>query len=264
MPSTGWKRDLPEHVRESERAGALHRAERYGVARTSLPRSVNELGRHCFVRDQGQASACVGFGITGAVYARLRYLGFGVGLFSAQACYSMAIALEGIHKGKPLPDEGSYPYLAMMGIRRYGIPEESAWPFDINKIHQEVPFDVFQKASQFRVSSFARIDLEGDARVDACKRALANGHPIPFGMQVGREFMDYASGKGPIGVETDDTGGHMTFLVGYEDDGDVFIGCNSWSRGWGDDGFYRITRDKLTHSTTTDLYDFTITDARMP
>lgn len=264
MVTMGWKRDLVEHVREADKASALYRAERYGAARLGLPRAVNDLGKHCFVRDQGEASACVGFGITGAVYARLHHLGFGVGLFSAQACYATAIQLEGIHKGKPLPDEGSYPYLAMTGVRRFGLVEESAWPFDYSKIHQEVPFDVFQKASQFRLSAFARIDVEGDARVGACMRALSCGHPVPLGMQVGRAFMDYRRGLGPVGVETEDTGGHMTFLVGYEDDGDVFIGCNSWGRDYGDEGFYRITRGKLTHESTTDLYDFTITDARMP
>lgn len=263
MPSYGWKRDTESHVASSEIATSAYRSERYGASKLSLPTSCYDLMRFCQVRDQGETSSCVGFGVTGAIYARLRFLGYDCGLFSPLAAYAIGRQLEGIHRNRPLPDEGSHPFLVMDGLKRFGVAREESWPFDrdaASRVRQEVPFDVFQQASQFRLSSFARIDASGDARVQACKRAIASGHPVPLGMDVGRVFENYGVGKDPVGIEYDVLGGHMTFLCGYENDGDVFIGCNSWGTSWGDNGFYRITRQKLEDSTTTDLYDFIITD----
>ena len=263
MPSYGWKRDTPVHISSAEIATSAYRAERYGSYRLSLPSSHYDLMRYCHVRDQGDTSACVGFAVTGAAYARLRSLGYDCGPFSPLTAYSIGRQLEGIYKGKLLPDDGSYPFLVMDGLRKFGFAREEAWPFDrdvASRVRQEVPFDVFQQASQFRLSSFARIDVRGEGRTEACKRAIYAGHPVPLGMQVGRTFQDYSVGKDPVGIEMGDTGGHMTFLCGYEDDGEVFIGCNSWGTSWGDNGFYRITRAKLEDPSTTDLYDFIVTD----
>ena len=261
----GWKPDLKEHIAETEIAGPSYRADRFGASRLSLPRECHDLMKHCFIRDQEETSSCVGFAVTGAAYCRLHYLGFQCGLFSPLSAYSIGRQLEGIYVGKPLPDEGSYPFLVMSGVRRFGFVGEQFWPFDrdhASRVHQEVPFDIFQKASQFRVSNFARIDAQGDARIQACKHAIAAGHPIPLGMEVGKKFADYGKGSDPIKPESDSLGGHMTFLCGYEKDGDVFIGCNSWGKSWGDDGFYRIHSSKLVDLTTTDLYDLTITDQK--
>lgn len=261
----GWKRDLNEHVLEADVAGPTYRSDRFGAARLSLPSSSYALTRYCLIRDQEQSSACVGFALTGAVYCRLRSLGYNCGPFSPLSAYAIGRQLEGIYKNKPLPDEGSHPFLVMSGARRFGLVPETAWPFDayyIDRVHQEVPFDVFQKASQFRLASFARIDAQGQARVDVCKRAIAAGHPVPLGMEVGKEFESYGPGKDPVGIEADSLGGHMTFLCGYEDDGNVFIGCNSWGASWGDRGFYRIHKSKLMDPTTTDLYDLIVTDQK--
>jgi len=265
MPKLGWKPDLKEHIDEAPVAGPAYRSDRYGAARLSLPSSNYDLMRFCTIRDQEETSACVGFGTTGAVHCRLRSLGYDTEAFSPLSAYAIGRQLEGIYKGKPLPDDGSYPFLVVSGLKRFGLCPEHAWPFDrdhSSRVHQEVPFDVFQRASQFRLSSFARIDATGDARVKACMQAIAAGHPVPLGMMVGDEFVDYGPGKSPVGIETRNLGGHMTFLCGYEDDGEVFIGCNSWGKSWGEGGFYRIHRSKLEHESTSDLYDFIVTDKR--
>lgn len=265
----GWKPDLDTHVVSCRRGeeGARSRNDavfpKYGV-RSSRPREFDAISKHCDVRDQRFSSACVGFTIAGATQARLNLLGYNVGRFAPLVPYAGARQLEGIYKNQVLPDDGCHPFLAMAFTRRYGLCVEGLWPFGDDyekKVGQEVPFDVLSVASQFRVTEFSRIEDEGEARVEACKDALLAGHPVLLGMQVGSEFEAYRAGRPPVGIETHNTGGHMTFLVGYEEDGEVFKGCNSWSRNYGDGGFYRIHRSKLTHATTTDLYDFSIASA---
>jgi hypothetical protein len=41
----------------------------------------------------------------------------------------------------------------------------------------------------------------------------------------------------------DNEGGHATVLLGYV--AGLFVGENSWGRGWGDDGFYRMHPDVI-------------------
>jgi hypothetical protein len=261
---TGWRRDTVPHVNALAVEGSIRlesRTPRY-ASRARRPASFDALSRYCDVRDQKFSSACVGFAVAGAARARLRLLGYDVGRFSPLAVYAEARQLE----GAGMADVGCFPSMAMRAIKKFGVVDEDVWPFDDHYervIEQEVPFDVFAAGSQFCVSSFSRIADQGQARVNACIDALISGHPVLLGMQVGKQFESYQAGGPPVGVETgEDTGGHMTFLVGYESDGEVFIGCNSWSKSYGDNGLYRITRDKLAHESTTDLYDFSIARAR--
>jgi len=262
----GWKPDLDEHVHECRLAGAS-RCEAvfpkygYGMRTAAMPSAYDGLSRFCDVRDQRFSSACVGFTVAGAAQTRLLRRGYNVGRFSPLVPYAYGRQAEGTYKNMPLPDDGSHPFLVMSGVSMFGLVVEALWPFGDDyqkKVTQEVPFDVFAAASQFRVTAFSRIEDVGKARVDACKAALLDDHPVLLGMQVGREFEAYQRGLGPVGIETGDTGGHMTYLVAYEDDGEVFVGCNSWGRDYGDGGLYRIHRSKIEHASTTDLYDFEV------
>ena len=261
---TGWKRDLDEHLEECVRMGAIKthvEVNRQGAA--ALASSVKPFEGLIDIRDQMSTSSCVGFAIAGALQTRLRRVGHNPDRFSPLAIYAVARQLEGLYKNAPLPDTGSYPFLAMNGLKRFGIVPESAWAFGSDfekKVEKELPFDVFASASQFRVSNFSRIDSKGAARTRACMEALAKGHPVVLGMHVGSEFQRYQKGNDPVGIEMTNTGGHMTYLVGYEDNGEVFLGANSWTRDWGDDGLYKITRAKLEHDSTEDLYDFVVTE----
>lgn len=261
----GWKADLASHIQECaihERVKNGFIESRLGKRQGATPVSTNILGPYADIRDQQGCSGCVGFAIAGALQTRLNYLGLKPGRFSPLAIYAIARQLEGLYKNQPLPDEGSYPFLAMSGVRRFGMVTESKWPFTDqyeSRVTQEIPIDVFSEASQFRISSFSRIDAKGGTRTKIAMQSLAKGHPVLLGMQVGSEFQRYQKGNVPVGVETVNTGGHMTYLVGYENNGEVFIGANSWSKEWGDDGFYKIHRSKLEHASTEDLYDFVVT-----
>jgi hypothetical protein len=254
----GWLPDLEEHISKTPSFEGIGAAQKFGSVRT--PREHDALVDDCLVRDQEQTSMCVGFGLTGAIYCRLHTIGIPCKPLAPQPLYGLTRMASRINKRAKLTDDGCYPFVAQTVLSDFGVAPESAYPFNPETVNEEIDLQAIMIASQFRVSSFQRITHRGSSRVDICKRAIASGHTVPLGMMVGAEFEDYTSSKDPIGVEVGDVGGHMTFLCGYEDGGEVFIGCNSWGEDYGDHGFYRISREKLEHPSTTDLYEFVIAE----
>lgn len=263
MPKLGWKSDRAEHIAATEVLGPVLRADRFGAAPVSFPKNFYDLTRFSRILDQEGSSACVNFVLTGSADCRLRALGYDPEPMSPSANYSVGRRKD-VGKGPKLIDDGSIPSLVFDSARQYGIPSAKAWPFDMARINDDLPFDVFQKASQFRLSNFARIEARGSSRTPAVMHQLFAMHPVPLGMLVGRVFMDYRPNGDPVDIETSIEGGHMTYLVGWEDYGEVFIGNTSWGTGYGDNGFFRIRRSKLEHPSTSDLYNITITDQKAP
>ena len=73
---------------------------------------------------------------------------------------------------------------------------------------------------------------------EAHKIALQKG-PITVGMEVYDDFYDYTGGVYEH-VYGDFNGYHAVVLVGYNDTGEYWIVKNSWSKDWGEDGYFRI------------------------
>lgn len=265
----GWLEDecMPEEHPERAAMLAMERVEgklgameAFGMADPAV--EANLLGKHAVIRDQMQTSMCVGFGFTGAGHTRLRALGFNPELLSAQNLYAVTRMLGRTVKALPLEDEGSYPYLAALALYRYGFVPERMMPFDPRLVNDEPDFGDFMAGTQFRLSSFRKIGDDGEGRRLNAMRALAAGHPVPLGMNVGPIFGSYRRGLGPIVHGPRETGGHMTYLVGYRENGEIFIGANSWGKDYGDEGFYEIHESKLMHPTTSNLYNMRITDKK--
>lgn len=257
--SLGWTPDTEEHIEKTPVFEGFYASQKLGLVRT--PKSSIALLDDCLVRDQEETSMCVAFAITGSVYCRLHAIGVPCEPFAPQPLYGLTRMTSRPRKTDPLVDDGSYPFVAMNVGSDFGLCPEKLYPFNPKKVNEEIDLQTVITGSQFRVSSFRRIAARGAARVEICKRAIVAGHPVPLGMMVGDDFQAYTSSKDPVGVETGpECGGHMTFLCGYEDDGEVFIGCNSWSRSWGDHGFYRIHRSKLEHQSTSDLYEMVVSE----
>ncbi len=259
MRRFGWKPDTEDHISKTPVFEGFYAAQKLGLVRT--PREHSALTDFCLVRDQESTSMCVGFGLTGSARCRLHSIGIPCEPFSPQALYGLTLMAMRPNKSDPLIDDGCYPFVAASILYDFGLCPERLYPFNPHTVTKEVDLQTVMSASQFRLQSFRRIAARGSERVTMCKRSIAAGHPVPLGMLVGDEFQAYTSSKDPVGIETGpDTGGHMTFLCGYEDDGEVFIGCNSWGTSWGDKGFYRIHRSKLEHPSTSDLYEMVITE----
>lgn len=245
---TGWLQDTPD---ERDWKASHH----FGAARSPAPENLALLKELATVDDQGMTSSCVAHAALTAVETRLRHMGFVPPRFSRRAAYDVGRSYER-SPGQPLLDQGMFPRHMMMGLRQFGLCEEDAWPWDPEAINREIPWDVQQKATPYRIAGWYRIDSSGLSRILDIQLALAKGYPVIFGTQVGREFENW-NGRGVVPVAgSDNVGGHMLCLLGYTtDNGEVIMrGVNSWSYGWGDRGLFWAGNAFLTDERASDFY----------
>ena len=79
---------------------------------------------------------------------------------------------------------------------------------------------------------------------DDLRRAVAAYGVISAAMLVYDDFMSYKSGvyKHVFGNVV---GWHGINIVGYDDNERYFIGKNTWGKGWGENGFFRISYEEI-------------------
>jgi hypothetical protein len=246
----GWRVD-PRDVRD-------YSVRSLFGARRGLPGAASLESFAGPVRDQLSSSSCVGQAIARAVDTRLRVLGMTGTYPSALAAYSFARALARLSPAEPFDDDGSHPRLAMKGIKDWGLPPETRWPFDMTKVNSELPLDVLQVASAYKLAAWHRVDTIGRERVlDVCQ-AITNKYPVILGVDADRALMAYVKGQvltRPIEAEV--VGGHMLCLLGYQTLPSGLIqvrGINSWGTSWGDRGYFWADEKWLAAPGTGDIY----------
>lgn len=93
------------------------------------------------------------------------------------------------------------------------------------------------KAFPYRISSYYRLDVEGEDVVENIKNALVNGMLVATVFDVMESFWTIKSdGIVPIPKNGErNYGGHFTLTLGYK--GDYTNTLNSWGEEWGDKGY---------------------------
>ncbi|TAF64179.1 MAG: DUF4384 domain-containing protein [Cytophagales bacterium] len=114
----------------------------------------------------------------------------------------------------------------------------------------EIPSNVFQAASGYKIQDFARLFEQDDnksSKIQTTKKALANGNPVVIGMKCPDSFQN-ASGYWQPSQDEDPSyqyGGHAMCVIGYDNDmyGGAFEIQNSWGTDWGNEGYIWIRYD---------------------
>lgn len=227
----------------------------------NLPSEAMEIAGHLApYRDQKESSSCVGHAVCRVADARLRVQGKNPPYGSPLAAYTVGRILGRARPSEKLTDEGSYPRLVMQGIREYGVPSEATWPLDMKNVNTDVPPDVLQRASAWKIADYYRVYAEGDSRGDAVCAALAQKYPLLACASVDDVFMDH---KGPSVLEPPNpktiVGGHALAIVGYRtvDGQRQFLIANSWS-DWGMTGSLAWVNEAWVRACS-DVYAFTAT-----
>lgn len=147
-------------------------------------------------------------------------------------------------------DAGTYIWLAVEVLKRFGVVEETYWPFDANNLLHHPPdnmWEVMQRSSLVKIKAGYRITSNGEERVADVIEALELGHPVIYGTAVGPQWTAYYGSQSHTPLLPVDPaqklGNHATVLLGW--DGNNFLGENSWGRSWGEDGFYSMAPEVI-------------------
>jgi C1A family cysteine protease len=201
------------------------------------------------VQNQGYLGSCVAQAVCKAVEIKtLADKGVQVDL-SRLCLYYLARELMGPDYVKQ--DSGAYISSGMDVLRRFGVPLESAWKYDIGRFDVSPSFAVMRKAYNHRVQGFYRIASTGEARIGEIVEQLRLGHPVVFGTAVDAALMDYEEGtllppSGPI------FGYHAMTIVGWL--GGRWVIENSWGDDWGDKGFAYASPEYVLDPNTLDFW----------
>jgi len=206
-------------------------SEEYGSRMSVLPRRFSWLdkdGRNWTspVKTQGKYGTCVAFATLAAMEASYR-----ISRNQATTSYDFSewdLWVNGTKGKLPVPG-GWYPSAAAEYLVETGVPDEEACPYSAIPNTPAIP----ENTHRYKIADWSMVSGR-----EVIKQALLNG-PVVSSMRVRADFFFYKSGvySPQVGPEIGD---HAILLIGYDDDQQCWIGQNSWSTFWGENGFFRI------------------------
>jgi C1A family cysteine protease len=146
-------------------------------------------------------------------------------------------------------DSGSTMQAVYQGAQRFGVCNESLWPYitppndgvgitiPVQEMYVCPPMPVYTAAAKDLL-----VRMESLTSTDAIKHALSNKIPITFGMEVYSYFESaYMASTGMLQMPgpTDSLiGGHALVIVGFDDAKKLYKIRNSWGTNWGLNGYF--------------------------
>jgi len=265
VKGTGY-RPVPENVRED--LWHMHpRAQRAGASPdTDLTKFASP------VDDQDGVGQCTGEAVVCGVHATLGAAGVPVakGYLDPQALYRLARCMERAYdypwpggSPPPLRDEGSDPNLVHLALARWGCPStldtfgldgpcEELTAAYAQHACDEPLVDELQSSDEFKLVGQLAIRSTGQQRLLDVRAALASRFAVTMALHASdSRFQDYRGGvmgPPPDGSRCD----HLTCVLATYTDvsgNTVLVGQNSWSKRWGEGGFFRCCSEVLMRSS---------------
>lgn len=204
-------------------------------------RNVNGVSYTAPVLNQGSCGSCVAFAAVTTLETQMnvtRQRPESPWSFSPQHLFSCGGGL--CEKGWQLFGAGQY-------LKADGIPDEACFPYESGATGKDAACsqtcanakDRSLKISGYSMPTFFIVNKE------ALKTALQKG-PVLTVMSVYEDFLFYKGGVYKH-VTGELAGGHAVTLVGYNDAENAWIIKNSWSEGWGENGYFRIDYDDASN-----------------
>ncbi len=137
-------------------------------------------------------------------------------------------------------------------FRDYGVPDDACLPYTQSDSNCGSTCGDWQSRAT-RISSWTWI-TNSSADETALKNAIAT-RPIPCRMEVYEDFYNYGGGVYSY-AWGNNLGGHFVVLVGWDDAQNCWICKNSWGGGWGESGYFKITKGQCVIGTWAPLPNY--------
>ncbi|MDG2343238.1 MAG: C1 family peptidase [Flavobacteriales bacterium] len=225
-------------------------SEEFGFSSTN-PASFS-LKKYCPpVKDQGEASSCVGWSSAYAAMTIIYNIKFKFSptiiknsnlAFDPNFIYSIIYAEE-----KNDCSEGTFPNDAMEALKTHGckrmmIPQltDCNTPINETSLYFGKPFRIKE---YYRPPASFENGTDED-KIQILKTSLTNNNPLLIGANTTRSMNKASRSNGlwDSFSNEENEGGHAMCLIGYDDNkfGGAFQVMNSWGKDWGDEGFLWI------------------------
>ncbi|MCL2823172.1 MAG: hypothetical protein FWD57_04210 [Polyangiaceae bacterium] len=186
------------------------------------------------VRDQASCGSCFVFGTLASFESQLKFSTGNPSVdFDLSEQHVIACVPAGNCKGGGIAEEvGLY-------LRTSGVSDEACYPYAAKdgdcskKCSDWTSRRVFIERMDFSTLPWAEAEI---------KSALMQG-PVIVNMQVYSDFYGYKSGVYSRGTSAKKEGWHMVTLVGWDDSDKSWIVRNSWGKSWGENGYFKISRN---------------------
>jgi len=246
-----WTPSLPDH-RDFKYSMVEH-----GHAQAVYPSKVDLRPLMSPIMDQGDLGSCTGHAGAAAVeFLELQEIRMNLPVGKAPQEYVaeqfapvsrlFIYYNERVIDGTTDQDAGANMRDACTVALKTGIPRESLWQYEDSLALVKPNAAAYAEAKNHKITAYYAIKTLQDM-----KRCLAHGFPFIFGISIYDSFMTdavAASGIVPIPNANENLlGGHALTCVGYDDTKMMFIGRNSWGKGWGQSGYFEIPYGYLTN-----------------
>jgi C1A family cysteine protease len=206
-----------------------------------VPSSI-DLRNYCStVRDQGNLGSCTGFSMTVGL---LEFMTLVRGTYKTKFSPMYLYYKEREIEDSIDYDAGAYIRDGLKVLKNNGVARESYWPYVISKftVKPSARADTNAKIKSHKILSYSRI-----ITLNGIKSALNKKQGVVLGFTVYESFESdecNTTGRMPMPEPNESIlGGHAVFCCGYQDDttwegGGYLIVKNSWSKDWGDKGYF--------------------------
>lgn len=235
----GWLPDLPDH------RDLLYSATM--LVMRKLPTKIDLRTKCPVVYDQGALGSCTANALGGAFqFGQKKQVIPNFVPSRLFIYYNERVLINTI-----LSDSGAFIRDGIKTMNSEGVCNEKDWPYIIPQFTTKPPTALYKKAETNQVISYMRLN---NANLNQLQSCLAEGFPFVFGFTVFESFQSI----GKNGIMTmpkpneKRLGGHAVMAVGYDDAMKAFVIRNSWSKAWGDQGYFYMPYAYITDMNRAD------------